>query len=105
MKILISQIEVANMVRAKYGLPDETIVEINTQIVVPESFTKFVSEHGKTMANVGKIAAIRALREITGCGLSEGKNAVEDFQPIADYVRRYGYWPRVNDGEFDLVPF
>jgi len=105
MKIILSRLEMATMVREKYNLPENTIVEIDSAVQIPESFTRFIGEHGATMTNTGKINAIKALREITGCGLGSGKNAVENFQPIADYVRKHGNWPRVNDGAFDLVPF
>jgi len=104
--------EVADLLRQKHNLPQNTVVEITDGDASLRSlpFSDALVTLRNRMQAAGyldlvgniqptlKIAAIKLLREIVGdCGLSQAKNAIEDWQHFCSYVGTNGYPPMSSD--------
>lgn len=106
MKITLSMDEITTLVRAQYNAPDAEVCVTKKRIRnFPTGFPAFEAEFGTSMTTHNKIAAIKRLREIVpGLGLAGAKYAVENWNPISNYVSKHKRWPAIGgDGCFKLI--
>lgn len=105
MKVTISVQEITALVREKYGLPFDMVLEIS-DLTISDAAKNLVNtlkirdcltEFGN-IAPDKKIAAIKTLRELVGnCGLAQAKYAIEDWPCFLDSIRKNGYPPMSPD--------
>lgn len=120
MKIHLSRSELTRLVLNQYNLPSDTVLVIGAAVKVkkaPEVKAKKTPEvqtlrpvytcpefarssrdeisFNSIVANItcnNKIGAIKELRTMTGWGLKDAKDAVEDFSTFCNNSQNSGYW-------------
>lgn len=112
MKIILSLNEVQNIVRQSLNLPAECLIEVGpTHSSEKERFENEMRQNG--YLDLGgeitpdkKISAIKLLRGmISGMGLAEAKNAVENWKNFLNFIEQNGSAYSSNYAKFPWLTY
>jgi ribosomal protein L7/L12 len=103
MKLLVSYSEAQSMVRRQMGLNSDVEVVIGRRqddkhVVVADLSPEYkrLVEFVDANQAFNKIGAIKEYRAVTGFGLKEAKDSVENWSIVRPFIMRHGRAPQVS---------